>query len=92
MTYKLYQNGYDLGFIKPDLDINLSFGNKTDYTGSFSLEHGFTVLRNKLEFTPTLTVNGGTQNYYDSYYKNKRYSNKKAIKLFRTNCHPLPAV
>ena len=29
------QNGYDFGFIKPNLDINLSFGNKIDYTGSF---------------------------------------------------------
>jgi hypothetical protein len=72
-----YQNGYDFGFIKPNLDINLNFGNKIDYTGSFSLEHGFTALHKKLEFTPTLTVNGGTQNFYDSYYKNKRYSNNK---------------
>jgi hypothetical protein len=75
-----FQNGFDLGFIKPNLDINLSFGNKIDYTGSFSLEHGFTALHMKLEFTPTLTVNGGTQNFYDSYYKNKRYSNKKSNK------------
>src|SRR5579862_9395594 len=78
-----FQNGYDIGFIKPNLDINLSFGDKIDYTGSFSLEHGFTALHNKLEFTPTLTVNGGTQNYYDSYYKNKKYSNKKNNKIIQ---------
>jgi hypothetical protein len=58
-----FQNGFDLGFIKPNLDINLSFGNKIDYTGSFGLERGFTALHMKLEFTPTLTVNGGTQNF-----------------------------
>ena len=72
-----YQNGFDFGFIKPTLDINLSFGNKIDYTGSFGLEHEFAGLHKKLEITPTLIVNGGTQNYYDSYFKNKRYSNKK---------------
>src|ERR1700693_418603 len=32
-----YQNGFDFGFVKPTLDINLSFGNKIDYTGGFGL-------------------------------------------------------
>jgi hypothetical protein len=39
------------------------------------LQHSYSGFQDKLEFTPTFTVNGGTQNYYDSYYKNKRYSN-----------------
>ncbi|HET7003598.1 MAG TPA: hypothetical protein VFI33_19890 [Puia sp.] len=70
-----YQNGFDVGFIKPTLEINLNFGSKIDYLGSFGLQHSYFGLHNKLEFTPTFTINGGTQNYYDSYYKNKRYSN-----------------
>ena len=72
-----FQNGYDFGFIKPSLEINLNFGSKIDYLGSFALQHSYSALHDRLEFTPTLTVNGGTQNYYDSYYKNKRYSNSK---------------
>ena len=70
-----YQNGFDFGFIKPTLEINLNVGNKIDYLGSFGLQHSYSGFHNKLEFTPTFTINGGTQNYYDSYYKNKRYSN-----------------
>ena len=70
-----FQNGYDFGFIKPALTINLNVGSKIDYLGSFSLQHSYSGFQDKLEFTPTFTVNGGTQNYYDSYYKNKRYSN-----------------
>jgi hypothetical protein len=75
-----YQNGFDFGFIKPTLEINLNFGSKIDYLGSFGLQHSYSGFHNKLEFTPTLTVNGGTQNYYDSYYKNKRYSNSSSGK------------
>jgi hypothetical protein len=72
-----FQNGYDFGIIKPSLEVNLNFGSKIDYMGSFSLQHSYSGFQNKLEFTPTITVNGGTQNFYDSYYKNKRYSNSK---------------
>jgi hypothetical protein len=70
-----YQNGFDFGFIKPTLEINLNVGSKIDYLGSFGLQHSYSGFHDKLEFTPTFAINGGTQNYYDSYYKNKRYSN-----------------
>ena len=72
-----FQNGFDAGFIKPTLDINLNIGTKIDFLGSFGLQHSFSGVHNRLEFTPILIVNGGTQNFYDSYYKNKRFSNNK---------------
>jgi hypothetical protein len=72
-----FQNGFDFGFIKTTLNLGLEFGTKTDYSGSFGLEHGFTGFHEKLEFTPTFCMNAGTQNFYDNYYKNKRYSNRK---------------
>jgi hypothetical protein len=72
-----FQNGFDFGLIKTTLNLGLEFGTKTDYSVNFGLEHGFTSFHEKLEFTPTICVNTGTQNFYDNYYKNKRYSNRK---------------
>ena len=70
------QNGYDFGAIKTFLNLSLDFGYKIDYSTSFGLEHGFSILHDKGEFTPGICVNAGTQNFYDNYYKKKRYSNK----------------
>jgi hypothetical protein len=71
-----YQNGYDFGFIKTLINGSLEFGSRTDISASFGLEHGFNALNEKMEFTPSICVNGGTQNFYDNYYKNKGFSNK----------------
>jgi|KBSMisStandDraft_5_1062788.scaffolds.fasta_scaffold07151_6 hypothetical protein len=71
------QNSFDFGFIKPGFSLNFDFGTRTDYLGNVSLEHGFNCFGNKLEMTPTVSMNAGTQHYYDNYYKNKGYSNRK---------------
>ena len=70
-----YQNGYDFGVVKTFLNLNLDFGPQIDYSTSLGLEHGFSILHDKGEFTPGICVNAGTQNFYNNYYKNKRYSN-----------------
>ena len=70
-----YQNGYDFGIIKTFLNLSLDFGPQIDYSTSLGLEHAFSILRDKGEFTPGICVNAGTQNFYNNYYKNKRYSN-----------------
>jgi hypothetical protein len=70
-----YQNGYDFGMIKSFLNLSLDFGPQIDYSTSLGLEHGFSILHDKGELTPGFCVNAGTQNFYDNYYKNKRYSN-----------------
>jgi hypothetical protein len=70
-----YQNGYDFGVIKTFLNLSLDFGPQIDYSSSLGLEHGFSILHDKGEVTPGICVNAGTQNFYNNYYKNKRYSN-----------------
>ena len=69
-----YFNGYNMGFIKPTLLATLNFGNKTDFAGAFGLEHTFSLLGDMLEITPTAVANASTQNYYNSYYKQRKYS------------------
>ena len=70
-----WQNGYDFGILKTYLNLNLGFGTQIDYSTSLGLEHQFGFLKDRLSFTPGICVNAGTQNFYDNYYKNKRYSN-----------------
>ena len=72
-----YFNSYDFGFITPTLTAFLDFGNKTDVGGLFGLEHTFYGLDDKLDFTPTFTVNVSTLNFYNNYYKTRRYTIKR---------------
>ncbi len=65
---------YDLGFIKPTLEATLNFTEKTDYGGTIGLEHTFYTFQNDFTITPTIVANGSTQNYYNAYYKFRRYS------------------
>jgi len=65
---------YDFGFIHPTLQGSLNFGKSTDYAVSFSLDHAFYAANNNLVITPSLLVNASTQNYYGSYYNNRKYA------------------
>ncbi len=65
--------GYDFGFVKPTLMPSLNFGSKTDFALTFGLEHSFYFLDDALQIVPTINANGSTQNYYNSYYKLRRY-------------------
>lgn len=73
-----YYNGYDFGFIKPTATASLNFGKKTDYTIGVGLEHTFSIADDKIEFTPTATMNASTRNFYSNYFKNRKYKKKKA--------------
>jgi hypothetical protein len=75
--------GYDLGFIKPTLQGTLNFGDNTDYSAELGLEHTFYAIERKLTITPTIVVNASTQNYYNNYYKIRRYSLARLKKLQR---------
>jgi hypothetical protein len=66
-------NSYDFNFIQPSLYLTWCFGGGKDYATTFSLQHEFDLLKNKLNITPTFNVNAGTQNFLDSYYKNRKY-------------------
>lgn len=78
-----YQNGYDLGFVKPNLTITLNIGNKLDEEARFELGHTFSFFHDNLDLTPALAVAGSTLNYYD-YYQQRIYKIKKKQKVVRT--------
>jgi hypothetical protein len=84
-----YSNYYTLPFIQPSLSLTYTFPTssiKGDYQVSFALQQEFNFLNNgNLNLTPTATMNASTQNYYNSYYKNKRFT------IPRHGKPPLPA-
>jgi hypothetical protein len=84
-----YSNYYTLPFIQPSLSLTYTFAAptaKADYQVTFALQQEFDFLSNgNLNITPTATMNASTQNYYNSYYKNKRFT------IPRHGKPPLPA-
>jgi hypothetical protein len=81
-----YNNSYDFGFIEPSLNLTWTFAKTPDYQLTFALQHEFDFLNNgNLSLTPTATMNASTQNIYNSYYQNKRFS------IPRHGKPPLPA-
>ena len=81
MASLAYENSFDFGFIKPSLTGTLNMGSKLDMEALFGLEHTFYLAGDKLDITPTFAMAGSTQNYYDEYYKKRRYNIKKIQKL-----------
>ena len=79
-----YQNGFDLGFIKPTFTATLNFGNKTDFATVLGLEHKFYLFDDQLDFTPTFAMSASTQNYYSDYFKKRRYTVKRGSKAGQT--------
>lgn len=68
---------YNFGFIKPTLTPVLNIGNKMDFALTMGLEHTFYLADDAMDITPTINTNAGTQNYYNSYYRVRRYSGKR---------------
>ena len=79
-----YQNSFDLGFIKPTFTGTLNIGRKLDFAGLFGLEHSFYFIDDKLEITPTFAATASTQNYYNDYYKKRRYTIKRKGQVGQT--------
>ncbi len=65
---------YDLQFIKPTFEATFNFGQATDYIMTWGLQHTFYAAKDAIDITPGLTMNSGTQNYYNSYYRHRKYS------------------
>ncbi len=72
-----YENGFDFGFIKTTFTGTLNIGSKLDFAGLFGLEHTFYLLDDKMDVTPTLSASASTQNYYNDYYKKRKYTIKQ---------------
>lgn len=76
-----YRSEFDLGFLEPSITVGVDLGPKTDFQGAFGLEHTFTAFDDKLEITPSMTANGSTLNFYDNYYKTRRFKRRKGEKV-----------
>jgi len=68
---------YDFGFIQPSLELGADFSGSVDIGAGFGLEHSFTVIENKLEINPAVKVNAGMLNFYNNYYKSRRYNSSR---------------
>ncbi|MBS1949287.1 MAG: hypothetical protein JST47_16130 [Bacteroidetes bacterium] len=72
---------YDWDIISPVLTGTAIFGHINDYAASFGLDHSFYALDDKLEITLSAMANASTENYYNSYYKRRRYAIKRLLKI-----------
>lgn len=68
---------YDFGFIKPTLTPMLNIGNKLDFALTMGAEHTFYLADDAIDITPTVNANASTENYYNSYYKVRKFSVKR---------------
>jgi len=75
------QFGYDAGPIELNLSAIASFTSSTDFAVGFGLDHEFSLINDQMKITPTFIMNGGTQYYYDAYYRKVRYIKKRKGKL-----------
>ena len=75
-------SAYDLEFIKPTLQVTLNFGDNTDYAATIGFERTFFAIKKALSITPTVVMNASTQNYYNNYYRLRRYALKRLEKRF----------
>ncbi|OQY92256.1 MAG: hypothetical protein B6D37_14805 [Sphingobacteriales bacterium UTBCD1] len=69
--------GYDTGPIEITFTSTASFSDATDIAAGIGIDHTFSLLNDDLEITPGFVMNGGTQYYYDAYYRKRRYVKKR---------------
>ena len=68
---------YKLGPVSLDGGVDVSFSNKTDIGLNLGLSHAFEFGDGSFAVTPTALVNAGTQNFYEGYFTNRKYSAKR---------------
>ncbi|MBS1920681.1 MAG: hypothetical protein JST17_10550 [Bacteroidetes bacterium] len=68
---------YNTGPVEISLTSTASFSSATDIAAGIGLDHSFSFIDDNLEITPTVILNGGTQYYYDAYYRKRRYVKKR---------------
>jgi len=79
--YLLYRNN----ILEPGVmtAANIIKSDKTDYIVAPFIDHDFTLIDEKLDIMPTITMNGGTQHYYNQY-KVRKTTDKKGKKVTST--------
>ena len=68
---------YKLGPVSLNGGADVSFANKTDVGVNLGLSHQFEFDNGNFAITPTALVNAGTQNFYEDYFTNRKYSVKR---------------
>lgn len=63
---------YDLEIINVGMAASTYFNNNSssDFFVSFDVSHDFITNNNKFQFSPTVSINMGSQNFYEEYYNN----------------------
>lgn len=73
---------YDTGPLTVSAGLDASFSGNTDIAINFGLSHLFEFGENKnWTITPSALVNAGTQNFYQNYFTDRKYSLKRKRKL-----------
>ena len=62
---------YKNDLIEPQLSFVLNHSNTMDFVVGATFDHDFRLAQNTLNIIPALTVNVGTQNYYEQYFVNR---------------------
>jgi hypothetical protein len=79
-----YSSSYSFSFIQPSLNLTWTFGNHIpDYQASPALQQQFTI--GNFNISPTVTMNAATQNSYNSYYQNRRFTIPRISKPLPVN-------
>lgn len=65
---------FDFDFLKPSFEVLDNFSTKSDINLSTGLEHTFYSLESKLDITPSIFLNAGTQNYFGSYFNKRKFN------------------
>lgn len=68
---------YKAGPVSIDGGADVSFSNKTDIGINLGLSHAFEFGDGSFAITPSALVNAGTQNFYEGYFINRKYSAKR---------------
>jgi hypothetical protein len=77
---------YNTGPITLNSGIDLAFSTKTDVVLDLGLSHQFEFGNNKnWSITPSTFLNAGTQNFYESYFTNRKYSQRRRRRVQNTN-------
>lgn len=65
---------FDIGPVQLEPSLSYSFANKNDWIGGVNVSHTLFSKNKKIEITPRVSFNAATQNFYNSYFQNRRFA------------------
>lgn len=65
--------GYDFDILEVYTDATMYFSSQSDFIFSVAISHNFYIADINLKISPTLSLYGGTQNYYANYNNNMQF-------------------